>query len=74
MFKVGDKVFCNKRNLNGEILEYEANHFTILFENKTYGRYTLEKMMDRNRFVIFEPSQNYDNVVFVDFVNRKMVG
>lgn len=76
MFKVGDKVFCNKRNLNGEVVDFQSDLFTILFENKSYGRYTVEKMLADNRFVLFEakPLKNFENVVFVDFANKKMVG
>jgi hypothetical protein len=73
-FKLGDKIYCNKKNLNGVIEEYKAGLFTIAYENGSYGRYSPQTMLKDNRFVLFEGAAKYKNVVYVDFKNKKIAG
>lgn len=71
-FKLGDKVFCNKRNLNGSIVDYKNNLFTIQYENGAYGRYNNQVLL--NRFVLYKEAEKFKNVIYVDFVNKKIAG
>ncbi len=71
-FRLGDKVYCTKRNLNGVLEEFKAGLFTVAYENNTYGRYNAQTM--NNRFVLFEEYPKYKNIVYVDFKNKKIAG
>lgn len=69
-FKLGDRIYCNKHNLNGYIYVYNSGLFTVIYENGKYGRYKPEAMTDR--FVLFEPAKSYKNVIYVDFKNKRV--
>lgn len=71
-FKLGDKVYCTKRNLNGIIMDFQKNYFIVEYENKSYGKYTQKTLLER--FLLFEESSRMQNIIFVDFINKRIAG
>lgn len=70
-FRLGDKVYCTKRKLNGTIEDYKSSLFTILFENGSYGRYK-PALVNSDRFLLVEDKPKYHNVIYVDFKNKRV--
>ena len=70
-FRLGDKVYCTKRDLNGIVDSYKSGYFTVKFEGEKYFRYSPEKL-NSGRFLLFESQPKYKNVIYVDFVNKRI--